>query len=75
MLDNLRDQSSFEEEELPPDADAPKPKVKKPRRSIDQITGMNAKQRFFLAIMLLIMICLMGMMFLLITEKIVPPFM
>ncbi|HEY5269962.1 MAG TPA: hypothetical protein VII97_06465 [Anaerolineales bacterium] len=69
MLDNLRDQASFQEEE-PLDPNAPKPP--KPRRSFDQITGMTAQQRFALAVMLSIMVCLLGTVFLLISGKIVP---
>jgi hypothetical protein len=76
MLDNLRDQASFQEEEEPLDPNAPKPpKPRKPRRSFDQITGMTAQQRFTLAVMLSIMVCLLGTMLLLIFGKIVPPFM
>jgi len=84
MLDNLRDQASFQEEEgaqdlNTPDAlNAPKapkpPKQRKPRRSLDQITGMTAPQRFILALMLSFMVCLLGTMFLLISGKIVPSF-
>ena len=70
MLDNLRDQASFQEEEEPLDPNAPKPP--KPRRSFDQITGMTAQQRFALAVMLSIMVCLLGTVFLLISGKIVP---
>ncbi|MDP2994850.1 MAG: hypothetical protein Q8N46_06990 [Anaerolineales bacterium] len=74
MLDNLRDQASFqEEEEEPLDPNAPKPP--KPRRSFDQITGMTARQRFAMAVMLSIMVCLLGTMLLLIYGKMVPSFM
>ena len=73
MLDNLRDQASFQEEEEPLNPNAPKPpKQRKPRRSFDQITGMTAKQRFALAVMLSIMVCLLGTMLLLVSGKIVP---
>jgi hypothetical protein len=75
MLDNLRNQASFQEEE-PLDKKPPKPpKQRKPRRSFDQSTGTTAVQRFFLAIMLLIVVCLLGIMFVLISGKIVLPFM
>jgi hypothetical protein len=74
MLDNLRDQASFTEEE-PLDLNTPKPpKPRKPRRSLDQITGMTAQQRFALAVMLSIIICLLGVILLLFSGKIVPPF-
>jgi hypothetical protein len=35
---------------------------------------MNAQQRFILSVMLLIVVCLLGVMFLFVTGKIVPPF-
>jgi hypothetical protein len=75
MLDNLRDQASFQEEEEPVEPNTPKPpKVRGPRRSFDQITGTNARQRFALAVMLSIIVCLLGTMFLVISGKIVPSF-
>ncbi len=75
MLDNIRDQATFKEEEVPPDPDAPKPpKPRKPRRTFDQITGMTAKQRFAIAVMLSVMVCLLGTMLLLLTGKVVPSF-
>lgn len=76
MLENLRDQASFQEEEAPLDPNAPKPpKPRKPRRNLDQITGMTAPQRFALAVMLFIIVCLLGVMLLLISGKVVPAFM
>jgi len=81
MLDNLRDQASFLEEEQPPETNKPiehtspkLPKERKPRRSFDQVTGMTAKQRFILAVMLLVMVCLLGIMLLVITGKVIPSF-
>jgi hypothetical protein len=75
MLDDLRDQSSFQEEEETVDPDAPKPpkprKPRKPRRSFDQITGMTAKQRFAVGVMLFIIVFLLGTTFLVISGKIV----
>ncbi len=73
MLDNLRDQTSFQEEDEPLDPNAPKPP--KPRRSFDQITGMTAQQRFALAVMLSVVVCLLGTMFLFLSGKMVPSFM
>ncbi len=75
MLDNLRNQATFEpEEEEPPDPIEPeKPKPSKPRRSFDQMTGTTDKQRFLLALMLLVMVCLLGVIFLVITGKVVLP--
>ncbi len=75
MLDNLRDQASFQEEEEPLDPNAPKPpRPRRPRRSLDQITGTTAQQRFALAVMLSIMVCLLGVMLLIISGKMVPSF-
>lgn len=85
MLDNLRDQASFHEEEEPlatNPPNTPKPtkrsKLRMPHiqlRSLDQITGMTALQRFALAVMLLVMVCLLGTMLLLISGRMVPLFM
>ena len=75
MLDNLRNQASFtpdEEEPLEP-SQPEQPKPPKPRRSLDQITGTTDKQRLLLAVMLLVMVCLLGAIFLLITGKVVLP--
>jgi hypothetical protein len=72
MLDNLRDQISFQEEAEPLDPKAPKPP--KPRRSFDQITGMTAQQRFALAVILTIVVSLLGAMLLVISGKVVPSF-
>ena len=75
MLDNLRNDASFTpDEEEPPEGDQPKaPKPPKPHRSIDQITGTTDKQRLMLAVMLLVMVCLLGSLFLLITGTVVLP--
>jgi hypothetical protein len=75
MLDNLRNQASFtpdEEEPLEP-GKPEEPKPPKPHRSIDQITGTTDKQRLMLALMLLVMVCLLGSIFLLITGKVILP--
>jgi hypothetical protein len=76
MLDNLRDQTSFqpEEEEQPMAAEAPEsPKSQKPHRSFNQATGTTAPQRLMLALMLLVTICLLGVVFLIITGKVILP--
>ena len=75
MLDNLRKEASFdpgEEEQLEIHPPAP-PKPPKPRRTLDQITGTSGKQRLMLAVMLLVMVCLLGVMLLVITGKVVLP--
>lgn len=78
MLDNLRDQAAqseyFQQEEVPA-FDEPAVVRRRPaRRTLDQVTGMTAQQRFLLAFMLLILVCLLGTMFLLIMGRVVPPF-
>jgi len=84
MLDNLRNQALFQEEEEPTDHKPPQqpkppksPKPRKPRkpgRSIDQVTGMTAPQRFALVLMLFFIVCLFGSMLLLVFGKVVLPF-
>lgn len=77
MLDNLRDQASsspmFQDETPKPDLpDQPKPP--KVRRTFDQMTGMTALQRFTLVFMLFIIVCLLGVTLLILTNKVVLPF-
>jgi hypothetical protein len=77
MLDNLRDQASsspyFQQDDEPlPEPQGPVGPP--PRRSIDQITGMTAQQRFIIAIMLLVVACLLGSMALMVTGRFVLPF-
>jgi uncharacterized membrane protein SpoIIM required for sporulation len=89
MLDNLRDQPEtaiFHEEEgegTPETLEAPvvskkkqqhKPKKIRSQRSFDQIIGINAFQRFVLAVMFFITLCLLGFVFLILMGKIVPTF-
>ena len=76
MLDNLRDQASssslFNEEE--PSSDAPKPKAPRRRKNLSRSVGLTAQRRFFLSLMLFIVVALLGTTLLLITGKVVPPF-
>jgi hypothetical protein len=78
MLDNLRDQpeASFfqEEEESAPEVPVQEPGEPRPRRTFDQVTGTNAFQRFVLALMFLLTICLLGSMLLILTGKVIPSF-
>jgi uncharacterized membrane protein len=87
MLENLRDEASFKPDDEPQESEAKKktkplkkpktpkpPRQRKPHRSLDQVTGMTAQQRFILAAMLLVMVCLLGTMLLLLTGKIFPAF-
>lgn len=82
MLDNLRNQpetGQFQEtEEEKPPLEPPRKKIKIPefrtRRTFDQVTGTSAVQRFVLAMMLFLSVCLLGLLFLVLTGKIVPSF-
>ncbi len=72
MFDNLREQANStpfygeEEAQFQPAASA----VSAPKRPADpRFLGMTAPQRFFIAVMLMLVVCLLGTMFLLITGK------
>ena len=75
MLDNLRKESSFQpgEEEFPDAIQLEEPKPPKRSRSFDQLTGTTGKQRFFLALMLLLMVCLLGIVLVVFTGKVFLP--
>jgi hypothetical protein len=74
MLDNLRDQaasSPFFQEEEP--IGEPVPEGPPPRKTFDQIVGMNAQQRFIISLMLLVVVCVLGTMVLLVVGRFVLP--
>jgi hypothetical protein len=75
MLNDLRNQASFEpgEEESQESIHLEQPIEPKRRRTFNQMTGTNSVQRFLLALMLLVMVCLMGVMLLVVTGKVVVP--
>ncbi len=68
MLDDLRDSISTPEEE-PPKSPVPA----RPAREKGNFLGMTAKQRFVIALLLLLMVCVLGAFALLAFEKVVPP--
>jgi hypothetical protein len=81
MFDDLRnssdDQSSFFKED---DSDLEPLLEKKPRQNnlglkikfnSKSFLGMNAFQRFFISVLLLMMVCILGTMLLMVTERIV----
>jgi hypothetical protein len=71
MLDNLREsasQSPFFQEEPPPPEQKPSPSRKK--GASGNFLGMTAVQRFVIALMLFMMVCVFGSFILLATEKI-----
>jgi hypothetical protein len=71
MFDNLREQvnSSPLYENEAQFQSAEEPGAAMPRTS-DRLLGMTPAQRFFIALMLMILVCLVGAMFLLVTGKI-----
>jgi hypothetical protein len=71
MLDDLRNSSTFEEEEPQPAAETSAPS-RLPRRSKGPFLGMTPLQRFFLALILFMMVCVAGVGLLLISGAIVP---
>jgi hypothetical protein len=83
MFDDLRQQASFEDgqEEAPAEEEfvtQDSPQVARRGASFslqaDSFLGMTAVQRFVIAVMMMIMTCLLGTLFLLVTLKIWPPF-
>lgn len=73
MLDDLRNSSFMDEEEQPEEKDAVARK-RPSRRQKAPFLGMTAPQRFVLVLLLFFMVCLMGSFTLILTEKIVLPF-
>lgn len=77
MFDNLRDSaesSSFYEEEQndlykEPVAQAAVSKSKPKRRHNTRFLGMTAQQRFFVSLMLLFTVCIMGTLAMFVMEK------
>jgi|WetSurMetagenome_2_1015567.scaffolds.fasta_scaffold430693_1 hypothetical protein len=74
MLDNLREETSFQPDE---DTDSqgslenPRPRIR--RKTIDQITGTTGFQRFVLTFMLFTMVSLIGVLILVVTGKVILP--
>ena len=70
MLDDFREQASeslFLEEETP--------EIRpRPSRSSRKFLGMSPAQRFLISLMLLFVACILSTLFLLVTEKMVLPF-
>jgi hypothetical protein len=73
MFDNLRDDSSFYEDEpsntyKEPEAQAqPVVATSRTRKRSARFMGLTAQQRFLLAIMFLITVCVMGMLAMFVT--------
>jgi hypothetical protein len=73
MLDDFRQQAnaSFLEE---PEREEKIPEVAAKPYSGKKFLGLTPVQRFFVAVMLLTLTCLLGSLLLLVTEKVVPSF-
>lgn len=73
MFDNLRDDSSFYEDEQSDQYKEPEaqvqPVVATRRRRNSRFLGMTAQQRFMLAFMLMITVCVMGMLAMFVTGR------
>lgn len=70
MFDNLREQANstpFDEDDVKSESTAGS--VSLPRRGSSKFLGMTAQQRFFIAVILMIMVCVMGAMCLIVTGK------
>jgi hypothetical protein len=73
MLDDLRNSSSFIDDEPPAEQEPVRQRVAR-RRKKDTFLGMTAQQRFIISLMLFLMVCLMGTFALLISGSIALPF-
>lgn len=71
MLDDLRDDADFVEEEDELDDDYQD--VYSVRGSKNYFLGMTPVQRFVVAVMILLMVCILGVFFLLITGTVALP--
>lgn len=61
MFDNLRDSAFYEEDQNEPYQEPAAMSVAVPRRqSNGRFLGMSAQQRFFVSVMLLFTVCLIG---------------
>ncbi len=75
MLDDLRNEakSSFEETNETPEAENELAELAPRRRRHSQFMGMTPGQRFVIALLLFMMVCLLGAFCLIAFEKIVLP--
>lgn len=74
MFDNLRDEAApsfYEEDTIPPEEYTMKSvSAASKRKSSSKFLGMTPMQRFILAVMLLIAVCMLGTMCLVLTGRI-----
>jgi hypothetical protein len=71
MLDDLRDDAGYIEDD---EQDFESQKAAASTKSQSQFLGMTPVQRFVIALMIFMMICILGSFFLLITETVWLPF-
>ena len=74
MLDDLREQASDSDFFKGEDDGFEYSDAKTSRKTTRNFLGMTPIQRFVIAVMILLMVCVMGSFFLLVTEKIYLPF-
>jgi hypothetical protein len=70
MFDNLREQANstpFDEDDAK--LESTRGAISVPRRGSAGFLGMTAQQRFFITVILMIMVCLMGAMCLIVTGR------
>ena len=73
MFDDFRQQAEESEIEQLPEAEMSQKDIAL-RAAPKRFLGMTAVQRLVIAVMLLMMVCVSGSFFLLVTGKVVPPF-
>ncbi len=73
MFDDLRQQTDESGFEQPPD-EQDRAEARWAPRGQGRFLGMTAPQRFVIAVMLLIMVCLLGSSLLILSQKVVLPF-
>jgi len=74
MLDDLREQASESDFFMGDENDFEYSDVKISRPTVRHFLGMTPLQRFVIAVMVLLMVCVLGSFFLLVTERIYLPF-
>lgn len=75
MLDDLRNSSSFLDDEEPQNQEPETNRVRPVyQRRKDTFLGMTAQQRFIVALMLFLMVCVLGAVALVISGSVILPF-
>lgn len=73
MLDDLRNSSSFLEDEPTPEPEPVQPRIER-RPKKETFLGLTAQQRFILSLLLFLIVCMVGTFGLLISGSISLPF-